>query len=118
MEIDLLELISGTLLLVLNSLSPVEVSLSDKECCNFQDSTCCKIICSDFSDLLVGCIYRSPSSPSQNNLNLNKLLSCLCNLSDSLKIIVGDFNFPDVNWDLFLVSQLLNLFVILSMIVI
>ena len=25
----------------------------------------------------------------------------MSNLSDSLKIIVGDLNFPDVNWDLF-----------------
>ena len=91
----------GTLLLVLNSLSPVEVSLLDKESCNFQDSTWCTVTCPNFPDVLVGCIYRSPSSPLENNLNLNKLLSNMCNLSDSLKIIVGDFNFPDVNWDLF-----------------
>ena len=51
--------------------------------------------------LLFGVIYRSPSSSESNNLALNTLLSTMC-VQESPKYshlcVVGDFNFPGINW--------------------
>ena len=90
----------GTLLLVMNSLSPVQISpqLSNNE--NFCDSTWCTVRLSNDVSLLVGCIYRSPSSTVENNQLLNSMIEYTCNLPHQYKIIMGDFNYPGVNWDL------------------
>ena len=51
--------------------------------------------------LLFGVFYRSPSSSESNNLALNTILSTLC-VQESPKYshlcVVGDFNFPGINW--------------------
>ena len=51
--------------------------------------------------LLFGVLYRSPSSSESNNLALNTILSTLC-VQESPKYsnisVVGDFNFPGINW--------------------
>ena len=51
--------------------------------------------------LLFEVIYRSPSSSESNNLALNTILSTLC-VQESPKYshlgVVGDFNFPGINW--------------------
>ena len=91
----------GTLLLVSNALAPVEVNATAHDGQDsFQDSTWCVIHCAKMQPVLIGSIYRSPSSSTDNNDNLNTLLSTMCARSEPYKIILGDFNFPDVNWDL------------------
>ena len=51
--------------------------------------------------LLFGVIYRSPSSSESNNSALNTILATLC-VQESPKYshicVVGDFNFPGINW--------------------
>ena len=49
--------------------------------------------------LLIGCVYRSPSS------NLANSVSSLCNLLNMINgythlLICGDFNFPNIDWSL------------------
>ena len=51
------------------------------------------------SSLLIGCVYRSPSSSRVNDDNLISLLNNMCD-SYSKYIIVGDFNYPQINWSL------------------
>ena len=49
--------------------------------------------------LLVACIYRSPNSTENNDLQVNNLI---CELSNSFKkevVLVGDFNFPEIDWE-------------------
>ena len=48
--------------------------------------------------LLVGCIYRSPNSSETNNINLLKLLREVSENRYSHKLIMGDFNFPEIDW--------------------
>ena len=49
--------------------------------------------------LLVGVVYRSPSSPDGNN---QKLLTIISELHESVNfshlLIMGDFNLPSINW--------------------
>ena len=44
-------------------------------------------------------IYRSPNSTVQNNAELNTLISKVCQGDDNETIVVGDFNFPNINWN-------------------
>ena len=50
--------------------------------------------------LLTGCVYRSPASDMENNVMLNDLLRIVISLNDSHLLIVGDFNFRDINLSL------------------
>ena len=55
----------------------------------------------DHEKVLVGCIYKSPSSDDKNLDALNKLILEIGNMEEKYKhiLIMGDFNFPDVNWN-------------------
>ena len=65
----------------------------------FQEQLWCTVRGGNDETVLVGCIYRSPNSDDQNNTELFNMLKSE-KMSKFNKIcIVGDFNFPDVNWD-------------------
>ena len=42
----------------------------------------------------IGVIYRSPSSNSDNDLNMYKLINSICLDNKNNLILVGDFNWP------------------------
>ncbi|XP_063960326.1 uncharacterized protein LOC135155303 [Lytechinus pictus] len=49
-------------------------------------------------DLLIGIVYRSPNNTNEENDNLNKAL-CLLNKVQKDILIMGDFNYRDINWE-------------------
>jgi hypothetical protein len=49
--------------------------------------------------MLLGLIYRSPNSPAENTAELNKLMLQASALSAGVTVIMGDFNFPEINWE-------------------
>ena len=52
--------------------------------------------------MLFGCFYRSPTltdSSLYNAEQLNKILSLISRKKYSHTCLVGDFNFPDINWE-------------------
>ena len=44
-------------------------------------------------------VYRSPNSDEDNNTSLNELIECASDRSRSDLVIVGDMNYPDINWE-------------------
>lgn len=49
--------------------------------------------------LIIGCIYRSPSSSAENNEKINNQIRSVCTSGDASHILImGDFNFPNINW--------------------
>ena len=52
--------------------------------------------------ILIGCIYRPPTSDNEYNKSLDKILSRAKSLRDKNRysgtLIVGDFNYPDIQW--------------------
>ena len=48
--------------------------------------------------ILLGCVYRSPNSNQENNDALLRLLQKACNLNATCKVIMGDFNYKEVDW--------------------
>ena len=49
--------------------------------------------------LLVGCLYRSPSSSKENSDALSELISTVSTRQESHVILIGDFNIPEIDWD-------------------
>ena len=48
--------------------------------------------------LLLGCLYRSPSSTENSLQDINSLFKLATNSRFSHVLIVGDFNLPQINW--------------------
>lgn len=49
--------------------------------------------------MLIGAIYRSPSSGLVNNIRLNQLIALATGLNFNYILILGDFNYPDISWN-------------------
>lgn len=45
---------------------------------------------------VIGLVYRSPNSSRENNY---RLYGCMDELSGRNLILMGDFNFPDIDWE-------------------
>ena len=65
----------------------------------FREHVWCKIKISETSSLLVGGIYRSPNSQRENSLHLIDLFCQISNKRFSHVLIMGDFNFREINWE-------------------
>ena len=50
-------------------------------------------------DLLLGAIYRSPSSSEMNSRQLVSLINLAMNCKCSQTVVIGDFNFPTIDWN-------------------
>ena len=83
----------GVLLLMHNSLNAMEIKFK------FQEAIFVEIPLSDRKKGLVGCIYRSPNSSSENNDELCKELKELNKEFDSI-LVMGDFNYKDIDWNM------------------
>jgi len=72
------------------------------ECLNvfkFDEAIWLRVTLKGTDSLLVGNIYRSPSSPHENNIALNELILKAVGLKDSHILIVGDFNYRELDWE-------------------
>ena len=65
---------------------------------NFNDNIWVSIELPYNNKLLIGGIYRSPNSPLINNVELVQLFDQLAPLRNTNIIIMGDFNYKEVNW--------------------
>jgi len=54
--------------------------------------------CSAYNKTTIGVIYRSPSSKPENDLKLYQLINNLCVDNKHKLILVGDFNWPNIEW--------------------
>ena len=66
---------------------------------DFKESIWCEIRLLGEDKLLFGCIYRSPSSTDTSSKDLIKLINKACDVKYSHLLIVGDFNFSEIDWD-------------------
>ena len=64
----------------------------------FEEHIWIKIRINSYKDLLVGCIYRSPNSEASNNMELLGLLEEVSCLGAKYLVVVGDFNYKEVDW--------------------
>src|SRR3989441_7267178 len=62
---------------------------------NFPETVWCNISCNGYNTL-VGVRYRAPNSMQINDEALYSLIS---RVSEEVVVIMGDFNFPELDWD-------------------
>lgn len=86
----------GVMILLQDNLKLVECEeLNDS---NFEESVWCSVQTSSKKKLLIGNCYRSPQSNHNNNANLNTLLETAKGMNISHTLIMGDFNFKEIDW--------------------
>ena len=83
----------GTCIYIANHLSATQTKLGS----DFEESVWCEILINS-EKILLGCIYRSPSSSVENNKSLNELLDHLPSIQHDHLVMVGDFNFKEIDW--------------------
>ena len=67
--------------------------------CKYDDAVWLKLKINKSSDtLLIGCVYRSPSNTPQLNKLFLEMFEEIATLNNNNVIVVGDFNFPGINW--------------------
>jgi hypothetical protein len=87
----------GVLLFARDSLKAIEI---DKH----HDSNCDTVWCSitlggNKEKYTIGCIYRTPSSSRDDTEILCEHIRSLCSSMEKTNIVIlGDFNFPTINW--------------------
>ena len=87
----------GAGIYIKKSLNPVEYDgLSDIK---FEESVWCTFTSKRKENVLLGCIYKSPNSVPQNEEALMEMLRKAGNLNFDKICIVGDFNYPTVDWN-------------------
>ena len=87
----------GLIMFVHKSLRACEVNLET----NFTENLFVKIDINKNEKVLVGLIYRSPSNTtSEQHQALRTLISEAANQKYTHHLIMGDFNYPQINWEL------------------
>ena len=76
---------------------PVNAYPSDLEDCSC-DIVACRIRLDTDSFLGVLCVYRPPDSGVDDNSAMNLIMNNFLQLDFKLNIIIGDFNFPNIDW--------------------
>ena len=84
----------GMLLYTHSHLEAKEVKLKTK----FEENTFASIKLNQQDSLLIGLIYRSDSGSPDNNCHLRDLITEARNLAHSHLLLMGDFNYPDIDW--------------------
>ena len=86
----------GVVLYVRKELKPSLCEELNKH--EFSESVFVECYLQDNEKVLLGIIYRSPNSAPENNTMLNTLLSKINDRNPSHLMIMGDFNYPQVDW--------------------
>ena len=85
----------GNLLYINSSLEPKEATFSTP----FEECVFAEVKLNNDDVLLVGLLYRSESGSTENNDNLNKLISEINGKNYSHILLMGDINYPAINWE-------------------
>ncbi len=85
----------GTILYIKSLLNATQVNIDSQ----FEESIWCKIKLRKNDNLVIGCVYKSPSCTAENVDNLTKTLKEITELNSSHLLIMGDFNFKEINWE-------------------
>ena len=88
----------GTILYVSNSLEHRVCRPLNST--NFDSDVWCWIVEKGGKKVLVGSVYRSPNSNSQNNNELKESLKRAIDVAgDNRVLLMGDFNMPNIHWE-------------------
>jgi ribonuclease P/MRP protein subunit RPP40 len=67
---------------------------------DFTEGIFLKIELDDDKRLIFGNLYRSPSSKTENNIKINDAITSIARNTQDPVLIVGDFNYGEIDWNL------------------
>ena len=65
---------------------------------DFNESIWCKVQLNRSYTLLISCVYRSQSSGPENTVHVSSLIRKVCADKFSHLLIMGEFNYREINW--------------------
>lgn len=70
-------------------------------------SKCCSIVIKidKGRSINIKCVYRSPNSSTENNNGLLQLLQEISDYDSTYKLVLGDFNLPNINWENYTITE-------------
>ena len=80
------------------------VEIVDFEESSFEEQLWCRLRLNKKDALLIGCLYRSPSSNGDSTTKLCNLLRTVSSTNPTRLLIVGDFNLPEIEWNNWTIS--------------
>jgi hypothetical protein len=87
----------GIIIWIKNGLEAVEASIDVSGL--FEEALRLDVSLKGEEHMLCGCIYRSPHSTTANSELLNETIRRVGDLKFSHVLIVGDFNYPGIDWE-------------------
>ena len=63
-----------------------------------QEVIACQVVTNNSNSLSIACVYCSPNSTADNTNSLNQSLRALAERYCSNLIVLGDFNYPEIDW--------------------
>ena len=88
------------MILVRKELNSTDVTVLDLNNHEAGESVWCEVSLRGSGKLIVGCIYRAPSSPSANNDLICDLMRRAEHISGGKQLLVcGDVNFDSIMWE-------------------
>ena len=64
-----------------------------------QEVIVCEVVTNNGNNLIIACVYRSPNSTADNINSLNRSLRPLAERYYSNLVVLGDFNYPKIDWN-------------------
>lgn len=92
----------GVILFVKNSLKANKVKILEN---SYQEAIWCEIVISNSDKLLIGLVYRSPSSSAENNDKLISVINNIMGLNYTHYLFFCDFNFKEIDWNSLVFSR-------------
>lgn len=89
----------GVALLVRDELTPVDFVIPDNFNHEF-DSVWCTLRSTSGKIILIGCVYRPPTSSESVDISISDLFDFASVASHDYRVILGDFNVPHIDWKL------------------
>ena len=85
----------GTLLLVKNTVVSKPLELDNNSSI---DAVACELLLADNTNIGLLCVYRPPGLTADDNSKLYSIMNTFLDFKLKFNVIVGDFNFPDIQW--------------------
>ena len=89
------EMKRGVITLIKKGIHTIQIEPTE----HFDESVWCMILNKDSERILVGNIYRNPSSDTQNAQRMCSAINEMCGKDCSQVIICGDFNLKEIDWE-------------------
>ena len=85
----------GQVLYIKEEMKPKQIFIES----DFEEFLTASIKLKGSDEMIIALLYRSPSSQRENIIAMNTLIDQIAELGYSHQLIIGDFNFKEIDWN-------------------